>query len=172
MCSTPPAYPRRVARWTGEWLPGTGDGGQDTDQHGSRWPGEKFGLPESGVGSAASGGARLLGLIVDLVIAALVTAIFLHPSLRDPAAMQQFNLWSGGVWAIISVISAGFFGFTPGMAAVGIRVARLDGAALVGPVRALVRAVLTFVIIPAAVRNADGRSWLDRLTGTVVIRMR
>lgn len=86
--------------------------------------------------------------------------------------MQNFNLWSGGVWAIISVVSAGFFGFTPGMGVAGIRVARLDGAALVGPPRALVRAVLTFVIIPAAVRNADGRSWLDRLTGTVVIRMR
>ena len=126
-------------------------------------------MPESGVGSAASGGARLLGLIVDLAVAALVTAIFLHPSLQDPAAMQQFNLWSGGVWA---VISAGFFGFTPGMAAAGIRVARLDGGALVGPLRALVRAALTFVLIPAAVRNADGRSWLDRLTGTVVIRMR
>jgi hypothetical protein len=117
-----------VARWTGEWLPGTGDGGPGTDQHGARWPGEKLGLPESGVGSAASGGARLLGLIVDLVLAALVTAVFLHPSLQDPAAMQQFNLWSGGVWAIISVISAGFFGFTPGMGVVGIRVARLDGA--------------------------------------------
>lgn len=129
-------------------------------------------MPESGVGSAASGGARLLGLLVDLVIAALVTAIFLHPSLQDPVAMQNFNLWSGGVWAVISVVSAGFFGFTPGMGVVGVRVARLDGGALVGPVRALVRAVLTFVIIPAAVRNADGRSWLDRLTGTVVIRLR
>ena len=129
-------------------------------------------MPESGVGSAATGGARLLGLLVDLVIAALVTAIFLHPSLQDPVAMQNFNLWSGGVWAVISVLSAGFFGFTPGMGVVGIRVARLDGAALVGPVRALARAVLTFFIIPAAVRNADGRSWLDRLTGTVVVRLR
>src|SRR3569833_1249642 len=161
MCSTPPAYPRRVARWTGEWLPGTGDGGRSTDEHASRWPGEKVGLPESGVGSAASGGARLLGLIVDLVIAALVTAIFLHPSLQDPAAMQNFNLWSGGVWAVISVLSAGFFGLTPGMAVTGIRVARLDGAALVGPPRAQVRAVLTFKIIQAAVSNADGRSWLE-----------
>ncbi|WP_328459068.1 MULTISPECIES: RDD family protein [unclassified Amycolatopsis] len=129
-------------------------------------------MPESGVGSAASGGTRLLGLLVDLVIAALVTAIFVHPNLQDPVAMQNFNLWSGGVWAVISVASAGFFGFTPGMGVVGIRVARLDGAALVGPLRALVRAVLTFVIIPAAIRNADGRSWLDRLTGTVVIRLR
>jgi uncharacterized RDD family membrane protein YckC len=161
-----------VARWTGEWLPGTGDGGQGTEQDGSRWPGEKFGLPESGVGSVATGGARLLGLIVDFVIAALVTAIFLPVDLQNPVVMQQFNLWSGGVWAVISVVSAGFFGFTPGMGVVGIRVARLDGAALVGPVRALVRAVLTFVIIPAAVRNADGRSWLDRLTGTVVVRLR
>jgi uncharacterized RDD family membrane protein YckC len=161
-----------VARWTGEWLPGTGDGAQTADQHAPRWPGERLGLPESGVGSAASGGARLLGLLVDLVVAALVTAIFLHPSLQDPVAMQDFNLWSGGVWAVISVVSAGFFGFTPGMGVVGVRVARLDGGALVGPLRALVRAALTFVIIPAAVRNADGRSWLDRLTGTVVIRLR
>jgi uncharacterized RDD family membrane protein YckC len=161
-----------VARWTGEWLPGTGDGGQGTEQDSSRWPGQKFGLPESGVGSAASGGARLLGLVVDLVIAALVTAVFLRPSLQDPVAMQNFNLWSGGVWAAISVVSAGLFGFTPGMGVVGVRVARLDGGALVGPLRALVRAALTFVIIPAAVRNADGRSGLDRLTGTVVIRLR
>jgi hypothetical protein len=35
-----------------------------------------------------------------------------------------------------------------------------------------VRAVLTFLIIPAAVRNIDGRSWLDRLTATVVVRLR
>ncbi|MFE0025532.1 RDD family protein [Amycolatopsis sp. NPDC059021] len=129
-------------------------------------------MPESGVGAVASGGARLLGLIIDLVLAALVTAIFVRPNLQNPAVMQTFNQWSVVVWAIITVVSAAFFGFTPGMGAVGIRVARLDGASMVGLWRAVVRTVLTFVIIPAAVRNADGRSWLDRLTGTVVIRMR
>jgi len=86
--------------------------------------------------------------------------------------MQNFNLWSGVVWAIVTVIPVSFFGFTPGMGMLGIRVARLDGAAMVGPWRALVRTVLTFLIIPAAVRNIDGRSWLDRLTRTVVVRMR
>ncbi|SFH56296.1 RDD family protein [Amycolatopsis regifaucium] len=86
--------------------------------------------------------------------------------------MQMFNLWSVGVWAAITIIPVTFFGFTPGMAAVGTRVARLDGAQMVGVWRAVVRAALTFVIIPAAIRNIDGRSWLDRLTGTVVIRMR
>ncbi len=157
-----------MARWTGEWLPGTGT----SDRQEARWPGATLGLPESGVGSAASGGARLLAFLVDLALAALLTVAFTRFDLQDPAAMQQYNLWSGGVWLAISVVSAAFFGFTPGMGLLGIRVARLDGASLVGPMRALVRGVLTLVILPAAVRNADGRSWLDRLTGTVVIRMR
>jgi hypothetical protein len=43
---------------------------------------------------------------------------------------------------------------------------------MVGLWRALVRAALTFLIIPAAIRDVDGRSWLDRLTGTVVVCLR
>jgi uncharacterized RDD family membrane protein YckC len=142
------------------------------DQAPHRWRGERLGLPENGVGSVAGGGSRLLALILDLVLAALVTAMFVRPEFQNPAAMQSFNLWSSAVWASISFIAAAFFGFTPGMAATGIRVARLDGASMVGVWRAVVRAALTFVLIPAAVRNIDGRSWLDRLTGTVVVRMR
>ncbi|MEU3628471.1 RDD family protein [Amycolatopsis coloradensis] len=161
-----------MARWTGEWLPGAGDGTTAGGEGTQRWRGERLGLPQSGVGSVASGGPRLLGLIIDLVLASLVTALFVKPSFQDPAVMQTFNLWSVGVWVVITVIPATFFGFTPGMAAVGIRVARLDGGQMVGAWRAVVRAALTFVILPAAFRNIDGRSWLDRLTGTVVIRMR
>jgi RDD family len=172
MCAAPPAYPRWVARWTGEWLPGTGEGATPVDDQALRWRGERLGLPESGVGSAATGGSRVLGWIVDLVLAWLVTLIFVHPDLQNTAAMQSFNLWSGLVWAVITLVSAAFFGFTPGMAAVGIRVGRLDGAAMLGVWRALVRCVLSAVIVPSAVRNLDGRSWADRLTGTVVVRMR
>jgi uncharacterized RDD family membrane protein YckC len=129
-------------------------------------------LPESGLGSAATGGSRVLAFVVDLVLAWLVTLIFVHPDLQNTAAMQAFNLWSGAAWAIITLISAAFFGFTPGMAAVGIRVGRLDGETMLGVWRALVRCVLSAVVIPSAVRNLDGRSWADRLTGTVVVRMR
>jgi uncharacterized RDD family membrane protein YckC len=137
-----------------------------------QWRGGPLGLPENGIGSVAGGGSRLLALIVDLALAALVTALFVRPEFQNPVAMQSFNLWSGAVWALITAVAAAFFGFTPGMGAVGIRVARLDGATIVGVWRAVVRAALTFLIIPAAVRNIDGRSWLDRLTGTVVLRMR
>lgn len=165
-----------MARWTGDWLPGSdsgpGTGGDTGNDESPRWRGERLGLPEGGVGSVAAGGSRLLGLLIDLLLASLVTSLFLRPDLQDPAAMQAFNLWSVGVWALITAFPVAFFGFTPGMAAVGIRVARLDGASMVGVWRAVVRAVLTFPILPAAIRNIDGRSWLDRLTGTVVIRMR
>ncbi|WP_020667913.1 RDD family protein [Amycolatopsis nigrescens] len=159
-----------MARWTGEWLskPAGGLG----DEEPQRWRGERLGLPESGVGSAAGGGGRLLALVLDLALASLVTSLFRRPVFNDPAAMQDYNLWALAVWVVITVVPVTFFGFTPGMAAVGVRVGRLDGVAMVGPWRALVRAALTFLLIPAAVRDADGRSWLDRLTGTVVVRLR
>ncbi|MBB4685930.1 RDD family protein [Amycolatopsis jiangsuensis] len=159
-----------MARWTGEWLPGTGD--PTTREDPPKWPGARFGLPESGVGAVAGGGQRLLALIVDLVFASLVTALFQPYDLQNVAAMQTFNLWAGAVWAVLTVIAVTFFGFTPGMGVLGIRVARLDGVAMVGPWRALVRMVLTVLIVPLLVRNADSRTWLDRATGTVVIRMR
>ncbi|RZQ59310.1 RDD family protein [Amycolatopsis suaedae] len=120
----------------------------------------------------AAGGRRLLGLLVDLVLASLVTSLFYPPKFDQPEVMQTFNLWSVVTWAAITMIPVALFSFTPGMAVVGIRVARLDGGVMVGLWRAVVRGVLTFVIIPAAVRNADGRSLLDRATRTVVIRMR
>jgi uncharacterized RDD family membrane protein YckC len=142
------------------------------DEEPPRWPGERLGLPENGPGSVARGGSRLLALVIDLVLASLVTSLFLRPNLQDPALMQSYNRWAIVVWAVITVIPVAFFGFTPGMTVVGIRVGRLDGASMVGLWRALVRAALTFLIIPAAIRNVDGRSWLDRLTGTVVVRLR
>lgn len=143
-----------------------------SDEEPPRWPGERLGLPEDGVGAAAGGVRRFLALFADLLLASLVTSLFLRPDFADPAVMQRFNLWAVGAWALLTVLPAAFFGFTPGMAAAGIRVGRLDGAPMVGLWRALVRAVLTFVIIPAAIRNADARGWHDRATGTVVIRLR
>jgi uncharacterized RDD family membrane protein YckC len=137
-----------------------------------RWPGERFGLLKGGVGSVAAGGSRFLAFVIDLVLASLLTSLFLRPNFQDPVVMNSYNLWAVCVWALITIVPVALFSFTPGMAVTGVRVARLDGATMVGVWRALVRTGLTFLIIPAAVRNLDGRSWLDRLTGTVVVRMR
>lgn len=169
------AWPRHtldgVARWTGEWLSALGTPGA-TGAEAPRWPGEHLKLPEDGVGAVAGGGRRFAALLVDLLFASLLTSLFIRPDYADLAAMQEFNLWAGLTWAVLTVVPVAFFGFTPGMAILGIRVARLDGGGLVGLWRALIRCVLTAVIIPAAVRNADSRGWHDRATGTVVVRMR
>ncbi|OLT46622.1 hypothetical protein BJF85_16140 [Saccharomonospora sp. CUA-673] len=158
-----------MARWTGEWLSNP-SGAADEDP--PRWPGERLGLPEDGIGAAAPAARRFFGLVADLLVASLLTAIFIRPDYGDMAAMEAFNLWSLATWAVITTGSAAFFSFTPGMALCGVRIGRLDGAGVPGLWRAAVRCVLTFLIIPAVVRNADGRAWHDRATGTVAIRMR
>ncbi|MBK1789276.1 RDD family protein [Prauserella cavernicola] len=160
-----------MARWTGEWLTSLAAAGS-TDREPPRWPGEHLGLPEDGPGAAAGNGRRFLGLVIDLLLASLLTALFIRPDYSNVDAMQSYNLWSLAVWGVLTVVPAAFFGFTPGMAAVGIRIGRLDGAVIPGLWRAVVRGAMTFLILPAAVRNADSRGWHDRLTGTVVIRLR
>lgn len=164
------AYPESVARWTETWLTGTGaDGSSEAPP---RWPGEKIGLPETGPGSVAGGFRRFVAFVFDLVAASLITALFLPPEFGDVEVMRSFNSAAIVVWVVLTVPSAAFFGFTPGMGVLGIRVGRLDGATSVGLWRAVVRCALTILIIPAAVRNIDGRGWHDRATGTVVVRMR
>jgi len=158
-----------VARWTETWLTGIGSDGSEAPP---RWPGEKLGLAESGVGSVAGGFRRFAGFLADLIAASLVTALFLRPDFGDVEVMRSFNSAAVLVWIALTVPAAAFFGFTPGMALAGIRVARLDGGVMVGLWRAVVRCALTVLVIPAAVRNVDNRGWHDRATGTVVVRMR
>ena len=162
--------PEQPTRWTGTWLSGrsAASGRRDPQQ----WPGERLGLPRSGQGSAASRGARLAALLLDLVIAALVTSLFVPTDITRPEVMQTFNYWAILVWFVISVVAISLFGFTAGMAALGIRVARLDGASLVGPLRAIPRAIMTAVIVPAVVWDSDGRGLHDKAVGTIVLRTR
>jgi uncharacterized RDD family membrane protein YckC len=127
-----------------------------------KWRGERIGLPEEGPGSAAPLGRRALAFLIDILLAAVITAGFTAPDFPGN--------WSLVTWFLITVIPVSFFGFTPGMAVTRIWVARMDGALMVGPLRAILRCVLTALVIPAVVWNFDGRSWHDRWSGTVVLR--
>jgi uncharacterized RDD family membrane protein YckC len=157
-----------VSRWIGSWLSGpraalepAESSGEQADQ---QWRGERLGLPESGPGSVATLGSRGVALLIDAVLAALVAGLFTAPRLP-----QNWSLLS---WFLITVISVSFFGFTPGMGALGIRVARMDGAAMVGPIRAIPRTIMAGLILPVLFMNADGRGLHDRVAGTIVLRFR
>jgi uncharacterized RDD family membrane protein YckC len=134
------------------------------DQPAQRYPGERLGLPESGPGSVSGTGVRALALLVDAVLSGLVAGLFTAPELPQN--------WSLVAWFAITVIAVSFFGFTPGMVAFGIRVARLGDSPMVGPVRAIPRTLLVALIVPAAIWDADRRGLHDKLTGTVVVRTR
>lgn len=162
------AYAGGVTRWTGTWLSGPGAAAEG-DQ---RWRGERIGLPESGPGSVAAPGRRLAALLIDVVLASLVTRAFYQPDLEDPAVMWTYNLLGVGVWSAIAVVGVSLAGFTPGKALLGLRVVRVDGVAMVGPLRALARTAMVALIVPAAITNSDGRGIHDRLTGTIEVRSR
>jgi uncharacterized RDD family membrane protein YckC len=147
--------------------PGEGAGGDGQD-----WRGQRLGLPESGPGAVSTTGKRAFAMLLDCVVAGLIAGLFVRGNLDDPGSMLTQNTWGIGIFLVIRTITVGFFGFSPGMRALGVRVARLDGAALVGPVRALVHSVLSALIIPAVVWDADNRGLHDRLLGTVVVTTR
>lgn len=143
------------------WLSGPEAAGEEQPQE---WRGERLGLPRNGPGSVASMGGRAAALVIDAVLAALVAGLFTAPELP--------RNWSLLSWFLITVVTVSFFGFTPGMGALGIRVIRLDGAVMVGPIRAVPRTILVGLIIPAVIVNRDGRGLHDRAVGTVVVRFR
>ncbi len=154
---------------TGSWLSG---GIGETGDEQQEWPGQRLGLPKDGPGSVATRGARLLALLVDLVLMALVTSLFVEVDVNRPDVMQRFNYLSVLVWFGITARMISLFGFTAGKALFGLRVVRLDGRPMVGPLRAVPRTVLTALLLPAAIGDADGRGLHDKATGTVVVRTR
>lgn len=107
---------------------------------------------------------RLVALLIDGVLASLIAYAFTAPA-------APLN-WSLVPWFVITVVTVAFFGVTPGMWALGIRVARIDGATMVGPIRAIPRTVMVGVIIPALITDRDGRGLHDRAVGTIVVRFR
>ena len=157
-----------MSKVTSSWLSGgIGETGEPQE-----WPGERLGLPKDGPGSIATRGVRLLALLIDFVLMAFVTSLFVEMDVNRPDVMQTFQLTVSLVWFVITSVMVALFGFTAGKALLGLRVVRLDGKPMVGPLRAVPRTLLTALLLPAAIADADSRGLHDKLTGTVVVRTR
>ena len=132
------------------------------------YPGERFGAPATGRGAAAGFGRRLAALTVDWLLGYLIAGLFAGP---DALASPNFSWTVMGVWFVLTAVAVAAFGITPGMAVLGIRVAPLRSD-LVGVPRAVLRTALLALVLPALVRDADGRGWHDRAADTIVVRTR
>lgn len=152
-----------MARWIESWLPGAGP-----HADGPR-PGEELGLPATGVSSVAGLGRRVAALSIDWFLAYGIAGLVSGPDAFGSPGLGWTVL---GIWFLLTALPVAVFGASAGMTVLGIRVASLDSAAVIGVPRALLRTAMIALVLPALARDGNGRGWHDRATRTVVIRSR
>ncbi|MBC3177896.1 RDD family protein [Corynebacterium lujinxingii] len=130
------------------------------------YPGEFLGMPENGPGSQASVMRRMGGVFIDWAICAVAASLIVA---NTDALGDRYTL-TYLLWIVLGILCGWLFARTPGMAVLGMGVARVDEEAPVGFWRAAVRTILTGFVLPAALVDADGRGMHDRATTTTVIR--
>lgn len=127
--------------------------------------GQQLGLPEEGSGSIARPGRRLGALAVDWGVCVLIA----YGLITDGYGQATSN-WALLLFFLMSALTVGTVGFTPGKRLFGLRVVVLETGS-VNPLRALLRTALLCVAVPALIWDRDGRGLHDRLAGTVEIRV-
>ena len=127
--------------------------------------GQQLGLPEEGPGSIARPGRRLGALVVDWALCLLIAYGLITDSYD-----QATSNWALALLLVLSVLTVGTIGSTPGKRLFGLRVVSANGGRLSLP-RVAIRSVLVCLAIPALVWDRDGRGLHDRLSGAVQVRI-
>ncbi|MFB6557236.1 MFS transporter, partial [Streptomyces sp. NPDC056405] len=83
---------------------------------------------------------------------------------------QSASNWALVVFAVLSVLTVGTVGCTPGKRLLGLRVVSEGGGRITLP-RVVLRTVLLVLVIPAAIWDRDGRGLHDRLSRSVQVRI-
>ena len=138
----------------GSWLSGPDTSGT------SKYPGHRLGLPESGPGSIARAGRRILGICIDWGIALLISNF----------AFGGDSWATLAVFAIEQTLLVGTLGYSIGHRIMRIAVVR-PGGGTPGPLAGLVRAVLLCLVIPAVIFDPDQRGLHDKAMNTVLVRL-
>ncbi|MFF2347841.1 RDD family protein [Pseudarthrobacter sp. NPDC058119] len=137
----------------GSWLTGPDTSGI------SKYPGERLGLPESGPGSIARAGRRIVAIMIDWAIALLISNF----------AFGGDSWATLGVFAIEQTLLVGTLGYSIGHRIMGIAVIK-PGGGTPGPLAGLVRAVLLCLVIPAVIFDPDQRGLHDKAMNMLLIR--
>lgn len=125
----------------------------------TNWAGKRLGLPETGPGSLAKMGRRLLALVIDWALALMVSRAFFGSD--NTATLTFFMLEQ---WLLVATLGNSF-----GHLIAGIKVRKLDGS-YVGIVSALIRIGLILLVIPAVIWDTDNRGLHDKAAKTVLVR--
>ncbi|WP_328401461.1 RDD family protein [Streptomyces sp. NBC_00390] len=148
----------------GSWLSGPRAAAEDMGvDFGYR--GRQLGLPESGPGSVATFGRRFGALLVDWGLCVLIAY-----GLFTGGGQQATSNRALIIFLVLSLLTVGTVGFTPGKRLFGLRVIAENGERL-GVGRVVVRSLLLCLAIPALVWDRDGRGLHDRLARAVQVRI-
>ncbi|MFF1479505.1 RDD family protein [Streptomyces sp. NPDC058301] len=127
--------------------------------------GEQLGLPEQGPGAIAPLGRRFGAIFIDWSVSALIAyGLLAHRSLH------LTNNWALVVFLVMSILTVGTVGSTPGKRILRLRLIAEGGGRLSFP-RSLLRSVLLCLAVPALVWDRDGRGLHDRLARAIQVRI-
>ncbi|WP_329458211.1 RDD family protein [Streptomyces sp. NBC_01497] len=148
----------------GSWLSGPRVAAEDMGvDFGYR--GERLGLPQDGPGSVARFGRRLGAVFVDWVLCVVIVY-----GLITHSGANTVENWALAVFFVLSVLTVGTVGSTPGKRLFRLRVVA-EGGGRLGVVRVLIRSVLLCLAVPALIWDRDGRGLHDRLARAVQVRI-
>lgn len=128
--------------------------------------GERLGLPRTGPGSIAPLGRRFGAIFIDWALSGVIAYGLL--SGRDLASADT---WTLVVFLVMSLLTVGTVGCTPGKRILGLRVVSAARAGRLDLWRVLVRTALLGLALPALIWDRDGRGLHDRLGGAVQVRI-
>ena len=123
------------------------------------WPGRRLGRPREGAGSIARLAPRIVALVIDWGIAAVIAAAFFGYAWYAILA----------VFAVSQIAGLATAGGSLGHLIMGLRLERLGGG-YSGLWRPVVRTALLCLVIPAAIYNADQRGAHDLIADTVLVK--
>ncbi|MCB5182722.1 RDD family protein [Streptomyces antimicrobicus] len=148
----------------GSWLSGPRAAAEDMGVD-FGYPGQRLGLPQEGAGSVARFGRRLGAVCIDWVACQLIAY-----GLITGGDTEGAGTWTLLLFVVLSVLTVGTVGFTPGKRLVGLRVVAEDGGRL-GAGRVVLRTLLLALVVPALIWDRDGRGLHDRLAKAVQVRI-
>lgn len=133
------------------------------------YPGERLGLPPDGRGSLASWRARVAALCLDWAVCTLVAVVLFGTGVVNGDGWRAWMTLA--TFGVQSALLTWFAGGSLGQLVCRIGPLRVDRAPL-GLPRAVLRAVLVCLVLPALVIGADRRGLHDLAVGTAVVNRR
>ena len=133
------------------------------------YPGHRLGLPQEGRGSLASWRARIGALIIDWAACMAVAVGFFGSAVLTGGGWRGWMILT--VFFVESTVLSWLAGGSFGQLLSRIAVVRLDMKPL-GLPRALLRAFLVSLALPAMIISTDRRGLQDLAAGTAVINRR